>query len=136
VAVPLGPLDPTHRVGVGGCEQFSAGDAAKVVGEHIVVLNPIANAVNAIEEFDQLDGLNDEAGLFPHLAGDAGSEGLAYFKQASGERPLATQRLCAATHEEDAAGIDDYGSDANQRRFRIFSLHDSPRVANTFTIMR
>jgi alanine racemase len=91
-----------------------------------MVADAVCHAVNAVEKFDQLEGLDDQAGLFTHFADYAGSERLAHLKQAAGQRPLATKRFGSAAHEKNAAGVDHHGSDADQRCFWIFSLHGSP----------
>jgi hypothetical protein len=128
-SVPLRAFNPTDCVRVGGCEELAAGDAAEVVGEDVMVTNAAFDAVNAVKQLDQFKGFDDEAGLFAHLANDAGGERLADFKQAAGQRPLALERLVAAADEQDAACVYDYGTDADKRRFWILSLHGPPLAA-------
>jgi hypothetical protein len=112
VAVPLRALDPANCIGVRGSEQFTADDATEVIGNHIMVADAAVLTVDAVEEFDQFDGFDEEAGLFPDLADNAGGEGLAEFKQAAGEGPVAFQGLGSAADEQDAAAVDDHRANA------------------------
>ncbi len=77
MAVPFGALDPADGVGIRGRAQLAAGDAAEVVGDDVVVAHAAALAVDAVEEIDEFDGLDVEAGFLAHFADDAGGERLA-----------------------------------------------------------
>jgi len=107
MAVPLGALDPADRVGIRGGAKLAAGDAAKVVGDDVVVAHAIAFAVDAVEEINELDEFDVEAGFLADFAHDAGGKRFADFKHASGQRPVALEGLTAAAHEEHAAILDD-----------------------------
>jgi hypothetical protein len=126
VAVPLGSLDPADSFRVRSRKQIATGYAAKIIRDDVMVADALADQVNAVEELNQLYRLDDQAGLFTHLADYAGGERLAHLEQAAGQRPLATKGFGATADEKDAVGVDDHGSDANEGRVRIFSLHHSP----------
>jgi hypothetical protein len=127
VTVPLGGYGPAGCVGVGGGLEFAGDDAAKIIGDHVMVLDAGVLPVNAIEEFDEFDGLDGEAGLFLDFADDGLVKRFADVDEAAGDGPVAAERLCAAADEQDAAGMDDDGADADERGFREFSWHGAPR---------
>ena len=116
MAVPLGALDPADGVGVGGGAQLAAGDAAEVIGDDVMVADAAVFVVNAVEELDEFDGLDVEAGFLADLAHDACDERLADFEHAAGEGPVAFEGLAAAADEQDAALVDDDGADADEGR--------------------
>src|SRR5580698_4751242 len=135
VAVPLGALYPADRVGVGGGLQFPAGDATKVVRDHIMVPDAVAVAMDSIQEFDQLDRLDPQPGLFVDLADNAGGESFAQFQHSTGQRPLAFQRLASTAHQQHAAPIDDDRADSYQWGFGILSLHFASRADSNSLIL-
>jgi hypothetical protein len=72
VAIPLGALDPADRVSIRGSAELSAGDAAEIIGNDVVIADAAGFAVNAVEKLDEFNGLDVEAGFFADLANDAG----------------------------------------------------------------
>jgi len=126
VAVPFGALDPADGVGIGGCAQLTADDAAEVVGDDVVIANAAGLTMDAVEKLDKFERLDEEAGFFAHLAGDAFDEGFTDFKHAAGQRPMAFERFTAAAHEEHAAFVDDNRAHADEwglRKLALYLLH-------------
>ena len=133
--IPFGLLHPADGVGVGGRAQFAAGNAAEVVGDDVVVADAAGLApsfesrfgmdalvMDAIDELDQLERLDEEAGFFAHLAHHAFNQGFTDLKHAARQRPMAFEGLAAAAHEEHAALVDNDRAHAHQRRLREFAL--------------
>ena len=101
VAVPLRPLHPAHRIRIRGRLQLPARHAAQVVGNHIVVADALALAMNAVQQLDQFDRLNRSARSLPSpRAPPRPASDFAHFKHAAGQRPLALQRLGSAPHQQ------------------------------------
>ena len=53
MAIPLRALHPADGFGVGGCAQLAAGDAAEVVGNHVVVANAAGLAPGFAVDLDE-----------------------------------------------------------------------------------
>jgi len=79
--------------------------------------------MDAIDELDQLERLDEEAGFFAYFAGDAIDDGLTQLEHAAGERPMAFEGLAAAAHEEHAALVDYDRADTDERRLGKLALH-------------
>ncbi len=116
MAIPLGALDPTDRGSVRSGAQLAAGDAAKVVGDDVVIADALALAMNAVQEFNEFDGLDVEAGFLADFAHGSGREGFADFEHAAGEGPVTLEGLGAAANEEHAGVLYDDGADADEGR--------------------
>jgi len=123
MAVPFRAFYPADGVGVGGRAQLAAGDAAEVVGDDVVVTDAAAFAMDAIEEFDQLERLDEEAGFFAHLAHHAFNEGFTDLKHATGQCPVAFEGFAAAAHEEHAALVDYDRAHADERGLGELALY-------------
>ena len=74
---------------------------------------------DAIEDLDHRTDLDDQAGLFQHLARARRFERLAQLDPAAGKIPLALQRLVVASHQHDLAVDEHDGPDAHDRPLRI-----------------
>ena len=122
MAVPFRPFHPAHRVGVGGRPNVPPVTPAQVIRDHVVVANPLAVAMNAVEEFDEFHRLDDQPGLFASLHVPLPRVAFPQFDQTAGNGPLAFQRLASAPDQQHAALVDNHTADANQRRQRKFSL--------------
>src|SRR5579863_5693221 len=114
MAFPLGALDPANIVGVRGCLHGSADHAAQVVGNDVVVADALAVAVDAVEQFDEFDRLDDKPGFLQGFAGHSLTEGFAEVDKAAGNGPLAAGGLGAALDKEDAIVLDDDGAHSDQ----------------------
>src|ERR1700677_2471160 len=62
VAVPLRALNPADGGGIRGRAQLAAGDAAEVIGDDVVIADAAVFTMNAIEQLDEFDRLDEEAG--------------------------------------------------------------------------
>lgn len=122
MATPLGALDPAHVVGVRSGTQLAPVDAAQVVGDDVVVTHAAAFAVNAVEELNQLEGLDVEAGFLADFAGSPGGKRFSDFEHTAREGPLALERLTAAPDKKNAAVLNDNGAYADKRCWREFAL--------------
>ena len=116
MAVPLRAPDPANRVGVRGSAELAAGYAAKIVGNDVVVAHAALFADDAVDELNEFDDADIEAGFLADFADGAGGEGFAQLEHAAGQRPVALEGLAAATDEEHAAILDDDGAHAEERR--------------------
>ena len=128
MAVPFGALDPTDGGSVRGGVELAAGDAAKIVGDDVVIADALTLAMNAVEEFYKFDGLDVEAGFFAHFANNARGEGLTDLEHATGEGPVAFEGFRAATNQEHASILDDDCADADEGRVREFAFEGSAHV--------
>ena len=110
MTVPFGALNPLDGIGIRCRAQFAAGDAAEVVGDDVVVANAAGFApsfaprfkMDAIDQFDQLQRLDEEAGFLAHLADDAIDDGFTQLEHAAGQRPMAFEGFAPAAHEQYA----------------------------------
>lgn len=116
MTVPLRPLHPTHRVRVGRRRQGAADQMAKVVGNHVVVSDAIAVAMDPLEQFDEFYRLDNESGLFPDLTDHSLAKGFTDIDEAAGQRPLPFRGLMAALHEENSPFVDHDCPDPDQWR--------------------
>jgi hypothetical protein len=119
---PLWPFDPSHRGSIGSRCQGSSDDAAYVIGDYIMVADAFAFAMDAVDELDQFDGLNDEPGFFADFANDGIGEEFANFDEAAGEGPMSLKRLGGALNQQDAPLMDDDCSDTDKWADRKLSL--------------
>jgi hypothetical protein len=86
----LVPVEPGGAGGVVSSGEGSAEHVAEIVDENVMVFDLSGFITHdALEDFDYLDGFDDEAGFFEDLAPDGLFEGLADFEAAAGERPVA-----------------------------------------------
>jgi len=122
VAIPLSALDPTDGGSVRSGAQFASGDAAQVVGDDVVIADAAVFAMNAVEQFDKLDGLDVEAGFLADFADDAGGEGFTDFEHATRESPAAFEGLGGAANQEHACFLNDESADADEGRRRKFAF--------------
>jgi hypothetical protein len=116
MAVPFAALDPTDGGSIRSGAQIATGDAAEIIGDDVVIADAAALAINAVEELDQLEGLDVEAGFLADFANDAGGECFTEFEHAPGEGPVALEGLCATANEEHAGVMNDNGADAYEGR--------------------
>src|ERR1017187_2912113 len=78
--------DPGGAAGIVGRPKGSAGDAADVVDQDIVIFRGALGVVDdALEDFEHLQRLDFQAGLFAHLADDALFQRFAGFEYSAGE---------------------------------------------------
>jgi len=126
VTVPLGPIDPTDFIGIGGGLQSTPVDSAKVVGDYVVEPHLVPFAVDAVEKLDQFDWLDDQPGLLADLADKALVERLPQFQKAPGKRPAALQRLFSAPDQQHTAFLHYDCADPDEGYLRKLSLHSSP----------
>ena len=89
--------------------------------------HPVPIAMDAVEEFNEFDGLDNKAGLFEYFAGHRLAQGLSDIDQPAGNGPLAFGGLCAALHQQNAPLLDDHRTHADQRCYWKFSLQLLPR---------
>ncbi len=130
MAVPLRTLHPPHCVCIGGCAQFSARHAAQIIGDHVVVADALALAMNPVENLNQFNRLHLQPGFFPHFARNPGGQRLAHFEHAARQRPMALERLAPAPHQQHPALLDDHRAHAHERRLRKLALQLSFHSAN------
>jgi hypothetical protein len=128
VAVPLIWPDPANGGGVRSCAECAAGDAAEIVGDNVVIADALVLTINTIEQFDELNGLDDEAGFFEDLTEDGGGEGFAHFNEAAGDGPAAFAGFSGALHKKHATAVHDHGADTHERSLGILSGHRSEPV--------
>lgn len=126
VAIPFRVLDPANLVGVRGGTEIASGDAAEVIGNDVVIADELAVAMDAVEELDKLDWLDEETRFFLDFADQAGRKRLAQLERAAGQGPLAFEGLGTAANQQNAACIDDDGADGDNGRGREFPAHDVP----------
>jgi hypothetical protein len=94
-----------------------------------MVADAFALAMDAINELDQFDSLDDESGFFEDFAGYGCNERFAHFDEAAGKRPVALHGFGPALHQEHAALMDDDRANTDERTGRKFSLqHLEPRT--------
>jgi hypothetical protein len=125
VAVPLRALNPADGGGIRGRAQLAAGDAAEVIGDDVVIADAAVFTMNAIEQLDEFDRLDEEAGFLADFADDASGEGFADFEHAAGEGPVAFKGLSAAANQKHAGVLHDDGADAYERRLRKLAFDDA-----------
>src|SRR5579862_3023408 len=123
MAVPLGPLDPSHRVSVRCGTQLTTGDATQVIGDDIVVANAAIFAVNSVEKLNEFDDFDIKPGFLADFADDPVDERLSDLEDAAGKSPMAFERFSAAADEQDAALLNDDRADAKQWRRGKLSLN-------------
>jgi hypothetical protein len=97
-----------------------------------MVTHAVALAVDTIEQLNQFDRFDGQAGLFAYLADETGGERFADFEQASGDRPLALEGLAAATHQQNTAPVDDNCAYAEQGCHRKLTLHSASGGTSLF----
>lgn len=113
---------PAEIDGVAGARGGASGDAAEVIDENVVVLDAtLFVAGDTVDDFDDGDGLDEEAGFFLNFAANALLQSLAELERPSGQRPLALERRVAALDEENAVLMEDDGSDADDGTVRILA---------------
>jgi hypothetical protein len=78
-------------------------------------------AMNAVNNFDELDYLDQKASFFLHLAGNTDGERFTELENAPGQRPMALQRLSSALHKQNALLVNDDCAHANERRAWILA---------------
>lgn len=117
---------PARIGGVCRAGQPTTDDATEIVNQYVMVLDAtVGIARDAIEDLDDDNRIDDESGLFEHLATNPFFEGFAEFECASRQGPFAFERRLSALDEQDAVLVEDHGSDANDRPLRIFAGHQS-----------
>jgi hypothetical protein len=105
---------------------LAADASAKEVDQDVVVLGSASCVrINAVEDADDLTDFGLKAGLFAEFAFDGGRERLPDLDGSARNRPLAFERLFAATDQQYAAIVDHEGADADERTFRIAAVHRS-----------
>jgi hypothetical protein len=82
-------------------------------------------AIHSIENLDQIEDANLQAGFFQEFAGDAIFERFSQFEISAGDRPLPTQRLSAAADKKNTVSFDYDTADSNHRPIRVFSSHET-----------
>ena len=87
-----------------------------------MVANATAVAMDAIEQFDEFDRLDFEAGLLTYLARDGFCQHLTDLDESAGNGPPAESRLGGSLDEQNAAILHDDSADADQRCERILAL--------------
>jgi len=126
MTVPLGTLHPARGFRIGCCFQRPSYNAAEIVCDHVVVSDAITAGIvvanDAIEKFDEFDGLDLQPSLFLYLANHPLVQGLADFEHATREGPLPLQGLTSAPDEQHPSLIDHYGPYANNRRLGVLTL--------------
>lgn len=126
ITCPLPSLEPAGIGGIGRGSQGSTCHAAKIVCDYIMVADALALAMDAVDEFNEFDGIDDEAGFFHYFADHGGGEGFADLDEPAGDGPLTFGGLSSALHEKDLVIVHDHSTDSDQRRRWELSLHDSP----------
>ena len=127
MAIPLGPLDPAYGIRIGGCQQRAAHDTAQIVRNHIVVADPVPIAMDAVEEFDELNRLDDKACFLEDLPRHRLAERFTHINESTGDGPFALRGLGAALHQQNAPLLDDHRAHAHQRCYWKFSLQHLSR---------
>jgi hypothetical protein len=93
-----------------------------------MVANPVAIAMDAIEDFDEFDGLDLKAGFLADLSDNGLRERLAEFNEAAGNGPSAAGGFGASLDEQNAAFIDDDRAYADQRSDWVFALQHASTI--------
>lgn len=122
MAVPFHALNPSHGIRIRCGAKLSSGNAAEVVGDHIVIADAAFVAVNTLEEFDQIEAFDFQSSFFANFAGDCLGKCFTDFEHASRQGPVAFERFMAPAHQQDAAAVDDDSADADKRGRRKFAL--------------
>jgi hypothetical protein len=97
-----------------------------------MVTHAVAFAMDAIKQLNEFDRFDGQAGLFAYLADYTGGERFTDFEQSSGKRPVAFEGLAAATHQQDAAPVDDDRAYADQGCQRKLTLHSASAGTSLF----
>jgi hypothetical protein len=78
--------------------------------------DPVPIAMDAVEEFDEFDRLDDKACLLEDFARHGLAKRFAHIDQPAGNGPLAFGGLGAALYQQNAALLDDHRTHPDQRR--------------------
>jgi hypothetical protein len=110
--------------GIAGTVKLASVEAAKEIHQDIVKTHCVFFIMgDTVEYFNDLEWLDFKTGLLAYFAADAVVKGLAEFKRASRNGPLALERLLSALDEEDFFFVKDDGPDTYDGGFRIFAAH-------------
>ena len=109
--------------------RFAADPFAKIVRDNEMESRPGCHRVrsravwreNAIEDLDEIQDVNFEAGFFAEFTGHALLEGFPQFESSARNGPLAEQGLAAAANEESAPIFDDHTADTDDGTLGIFA---------------
>src|ERR1700694_401134 len=94
-----------------------------------MVADAFAFAMDAIDQLDQFDSLNDESGFFEDFAGYGCNERFAHLNEAAGKRPVPLHGFGSTLYQEHEALMDDDCANTNERTGWKFSLqHLEPRT--------
>ena len=115
--------DPARGAHVVAGRKLSAGDAAEVIDEHVMIFG-FAGIVahDALEDFEDASRFDDEAGFFKDFAADGVLEFLADFDHSAGQGPGAFEGLAATLDQEDATGAEDEGADSQDGARRVAAV--------------
>jgi hypothetical protein len=92
---------------------------------------------DSIEHVDDRSDFDVERGLLVHFAPDGGGQRFADVDGASGQAPLALERLVRPFDDQHAATVDDHGTHADNRPFRIApQVWRSPMTLTTTLFFR
>jgi hypothetical protein len=84
------------------------------INQHVMELNSSCGVgENPVKDTRDFDSFDLESRLFEHFASNSLLESLAEFQYATGERPFALEGFGATANQEDAAAVNDYGTDAD-----------------------
>jgi len=114
-------FEPAHLVGVAAWLQFTLQPLAQEINENVVILDPVTSSDKAIENAENLPGLNGQASFFISFAGGCFAQQFANLEHAPRNRPFAGERRMSALNQEYAAFLDNDGAYADQRSFGIFA---------------
>src|SRR5262249_4559494 len=77
--------------------------------------------VDPVEDLNQLDDANHDAGFFQQFTGDALFKAFSQFEGPARDRPLAAERLASTANQQRAAAINDHAADAHYGLFGVLS---------------
>jgi hypothetical protein len=102
---------------------MAASDAADVIDEDVVVFGAaLIVAHDALENLEDAEGFDNQAGFLDHFASGGGREGFAGFDETTRKRPVSFQRFAAAFNEKKASLMKYESADAEQRTGRVAAI--------------
>ena len=117
-------LDPGYVPGVVSGSKLPSHHGTQVIVEDVMIFRAAFRIEHdALEDFEYFFRADNQAGLFENLAPQGVFDFFAGFDQASGEGPVAFQRVAAALDEKDRVTADNDCSNAWQRMLRIAAVN-------------